>query len=561
MVDDGNDDAKSKSLPHSKMRAALEENIVEQLKVPAVLIVVQVSGGAGAVWCEGQGGPSTLKTIRLRLKQDCPVVLVKESGGCADMAARIVERLREQTGPPNEAFWEGVKKQLDLTPTALDVAKVAMEHVGVTDAKRHELVYIWSPDSHEGVTFDTVVLDAIVCFYRLREDKRRIQAERMKRHKQLLPLVPSGRPPHHNARGSHPAYPERAKVDDRFVPWDVDFPDGYTPTEFEHPALAKNCKEPPTGGRWADPVDVETLGPPEHLHEEVRTRLTVEGPLEFDYASHAPLNPRGRTGMWGRGLLGAWGANHAADPIVTRWDPKDRTKLQMVAIERKDTGEWAIPGGMVDPGESVSATVRREFEEEAGAFDEPAIQAEFRAMCDELFSNGEVVYQGYVDDPRNTDNAWMETTAIHFHCGAKLGDLLQLKAGDDAAKVVWLETNPEAEPRYAMLYASHRNWVDRVAESMHVHVKARSQEWRAYPKRSPVPDAKVSWRAPYAEYAPVDFTDVSVVASSRDTPGADTWADPTDVAYVDPRFGTKESRATSKLFATELAGRRTFEGP
>lgn len=25
------------------------------------------------------------------------------------------------------------------------------------------------------------------------------------------------------------------------------------------------------------------------------------------------------------------------------------------------------------------------------------------------------VYKGYVDDPRNTDNAWMETVAVNFH--------------------------------------------------------------------------------------------------------------------------------------------------
>lgn len=25
------------------------------------------------------------------------------------------------------------------------------------------------------------------------------------------------------------------------------------------------------------------------------------------------------------------------------------------------------------------------------------------------------VYEGYVDDPRNTDNAWMETVAVNFH--------------------------------------------------------------------------------------------------------------------------------------------------
>ena len=91
--------------------------------------------------------------------------------------------------------------------------------------------------------------------------------------------------------------------------------------------------------------------------------------------------------MCGRGLLGKWGPNHAADPIVTRYDPvrdlhqpsaesrdpvsdsepepgldpiqtqaRPRT-LQMVAIQRRDTGEWAIPGGMVNVGETVSQTV------------------------------------------------------------------------------------------------------------------------------------------------------------------------------------------------------------
>ena len=30
-------------------------------------------------------------------------------------------------------------------------------------------------------------------------------------------------------------------------------------------------------------------------------------------------NPVGRTGLRGRGELGRWGPNHAADPIVTRY--------------------------------------------------------------------------------------------------------------------------------------------------------------------------------------------------------------------------------------------------
>lgn len=36
-----------------------------------------------------------------------------------------------------------------------------------------------------------------------------------------------------------------------------------------------------------------------------------------------------------------------------------------MAVKRRDNGEWALPGGMVDPGEKVSATAVREFQEEA----------------------------------------------------------------------------------------------------------------------------------------------------------------------------------------------------
>ena len=70
-----------------------------------------------------------------------------------------------------------------------------------------------------------------------------------------------------------------------------------------------------------------------------------------------PRNPRGRTGMTGRGMLGKWGPNQAADAIVTRWNPdspQNRDELQVAAIKRQDTGEWALPGGFVDDGESVS---------------------------------------------------------------------------------------------------------------------------------------------------------------------------------------------------------------
>ena len=56
----------------------------------------------------------------------------------------------------------------------------------------------------------------------------------------------------------------------------------------------------------------------------------------------------------GRGLLGHWGPNHAGDPVVTRWakDQKGNQAkvLEIILITRKDSGELALPGGMVDAG-------------------------------------------------------------------------------------------------------------------------------------------------------------------------------------------------------------------
>lgn len=39
---------------------------------------------------------------------------------------------------------------------------------------------------------------------------------------------------------------------------------------------------------------------------------------------------------------------------------------RIVLIRRRDDGHWALPGGMVDWGEDIPNTVRRELEEETG---------------------------------------------------------------------------------------------------------------------------------------------------------------------------------------------------
>lgn len=252
------------------------------------------------------------------------------------------------------------------------------------------------------------------------------------------------------------------------VGWSQNWPQ-YNPVSYTDPSVAKKPV-------WADP-DIGSFSPKFNAVDGGVDRTSFEGSYKIEKGK--PLNPHGRTGVTGRGLLGRWGPNHAADPIVTRWkvDAKGakisqsvskRPVLQFVAIKRKDCGEWAIPGGMVDPGEQVSLTLQREFSEEAlnSLAVPPSERAKISERITKLFkSSGFQVYKGYVDDPRNTDNAWMETVAVNFHddSGNSVSEL-PLQAGDDAGQVQWVDVDSSVP-----LYASHSHFLELVAKERKAH--------------------------------------------------------------------------------------------
>ncbi|CAH2308050.1 ADP-ribose pyrophosphatase, mitochondrial isoform X1 [Pelobates cultripes] len=248
------------------------------------------------------------------------------------------------------------------------------------------------------------------------------------------------------------------------VSWSIEWPE-YKPVEYTAPSV---LAQPP----WADPpLSDGKFSPQFNTLDGKVQRESLEGTYHTENGT--PRNPAGRTGIIGRGLLGRWGPNHAADPIITRWkrdaagqrvtDPgSGKPVLQFVAIERKDCGQWAIPGGMVDPGELVTATLRREFCEEAlNSLEKEGDEKETEDKIQTLFSQKPLpVYKGYVDDPRNTDNSWMETQAVNYHDETgDLLDLLPLQAGDDAGKVQWVDVSSSCS-----LYASHSNFIKLVAE-------------------------------------------------------------------------------------------------
>ncbi|XP_050093802.1 ADP-ribose pyrophosphatase, mitochondrial [Anopheles aquasalis] len=252
----------------------------------------------------------------------------------------------------------------------------------------------------------------------------------------------------------------RYPVPDESVFWSQTYSD-YQPPVHESPILH--------GKPWADlGADDPAFKPKWNELDGKVNRVSFIGG-KYEIRDDCPVNPFGRTGIRGRGILGRWGPNHAADPVVTRWKRDESGEvilhpdsgkriLQMCAIERQDCGEWAIPGGMVDPGEKVSATLRREFLEET--MDNDA--GDEAGAVEQFFAEGTEIYKGYVDDPRNTDCAWMETVAVNFHdeTGAVVGRF-PLHAGDDAAKVRWMDVGEEVK-----LYASHSNIVKRVVDML-----------------------------------------------------------------------------------------------
>jgi ADP-ribose pyrophosphatase len=238
---------------------------------------------------------------------------------------------------------------------------------------------------------------------------------------------------------TEPDYTDRLEVPADRKDWSADWPDydppAFTTEKVRIAGVEKGVSDPES------PAEVDFSERPSFM-----------GEYGFDERGR-PLNPTGRQGLADRGDLSKWGPNNAADPVVVASDPETSDR-KILLVRRGDTGTWALPGGKVNPGEQVSRTAVRELEEEAG-IDLREVEAE-------------VVYEGYVDDPRNTDNAWFETTARLF----RLNYVPQPTAGSDAAEARWFGCNSINQLRAEIrtldalqetmepLYASHSQIIE-----------------------------------------------------------------------------------------------------
>lgn len=118
---------------------------------------------------------------------------------------------------------------------------------------------------------------------------------------------------HTKCRGPYPGTNiQRSSVPNDKVSWSVPFSE-YKPVSY----TAEVVLNKPV---WADDDingDNDTGSINFNALDGNVNRMSHEG--LYTILNGFPQNIRGRTGMIGRGLLGRWGPNHAADPIVTRF--------------------------------------------------------------------------------------------------------------------------------------------------------------------------------------------------------------------------------------------------
>jgi ADP-ribose pyrophosphatase YjhB (NUDIX family) len=151
-------------------------------------------------------------------------------------------------------------------------------------------------------------------------------------------------------------------------------------------------------------------------------------------------------GVIGKGFYYHWGANYTADAAVTATDSTGLGHLLL--IRRKDTGEWALPGGFVDDLEISKQTALRELNEES------SLDLSNQRVEPQL------LYRGPVLDIRTTLHAWAETSLWAYSLAAV--SLPNVAGGDDATEATWFPLGDLPDS----LYGSHPVLIDMVLNSL-----------------------------------------------------------------------------------------------
>eukprot|EP01062_Namystynia_karyoxenos_P075723 TRINITY_DN7337_c0_g1_i1.p1 TRINITY_DN7337_c0_g1~~TRINITY_DN7337_c0_g1_i1.p1 ORF type:complete len:3200 (+),score=957.68 TRINITY_DN7337_c0_g1_i1:74-9673(+) len=172
-----------------------------------------------------------------------------------------------------------------------------------------------------------------------------------------------------------------------------------------------------------------------------RGQIDYEAPDESSFTRELPCppsptqaraarrkNPRGRTGLAGRGCYAHLGQNEERRMLLTRWaaDPSTRDphhQLQMMAQLTFGVTRLAVPTVQaLQPFLDDLLTYNEYYEASSDDSDEVETRSQDgeQILAGDLrdirnFRAGAIVHQGCVDDPRDTDDAWLWAEVRHAH--------------------------------------------------------------------------------------------------------------------------------------------------
>ncbi|CAF4693941.1 unnamed protein product [Rotaria sp. Silwood1] len=229
---------------------------------------------------------------------------------------------------------------------------------------------------------------------------------------------------HHRARtSSYPMYKNvlRTLVNDIQVPWSYEWPQ-YKPTIFT-----------------ADEVYINPGADPDLLKSSSSISLhfnTIDGAVDrrsvyqhYHIREHdgLPLNPIGRTGLQGRGILLRWGPNIYHYIMICRWKrdiygnnllhASNGKRILEILLEIQTDGyathDFILTGGLRMIGSRFPPQLQdrlKRFIIHTGTIlnNRYKISSTLNAL-NHLFEQNPIPWKGaYFDDARNTDNAWIE---------------------------------------------------------------------------------------------------------------------------------------------------------
>ena len=258
----------------------------------------------------------------------------------------------------------------------------------------------------------------------------------------------------------HPRMPDgslamRQHVERNNRPWEVEL-EGYSPMDYTSPYTLFFSEDSPIDCyRWAQGSDPELAEKSASRHQ---TRSDFDG---------RPINPCGRTGIRGRGVLGKWGPNNAVHYVITRSaldadaTPIERNgqRMQTILMCKRGDGRWLLPGTFQDAASVIDPVLRKSFGLDSNSMnDTEELQETALILLDA--PECEVSYDVAGHDDRDTDNAWVENRFKVVELPSarnpeKDGSLNRFEIADDPgaeSRMEWVTIHKDIRVAYSCHY-------------------------------------------------------------------------------------------------------------